>query len=152
MGKTGFKQITQGLLSETFVEAHVCRKRFVYLSVCLCPYMYMPVYNHLYICTCIYGRKMRMKKIDNEETERVIILVHVHIIILVHIHIIILVHVHIIILVHIHIIILVHVHIIILVHIHIIILHYMYSTSLKKLASSQENHAQLNGNAQMFSI
>ena len=41
MVKTGFKQITQGLLSETFVEAHVCIKRFVCLSV-IC--LFMPVH------------------------------------------------------------------------------------------------------------
>ena len=45
MVKTGFKQITQGLLSETFVEAHVCRKRFVCLSV----------YAHACTCTCTYS-------------------------------------------------------------------------------------------------
>ena len=59
MVKTGFKQITQGLLLETFVEAHVCLPVslavFIYvLSIyssvcharsCIC----IPVYNHLYI-------------------------------------------------------------------------------------------------------
>ena len=54
--KTGFKQITQGLLSETFVEAHVCRKRFARLSLSLSP---SSVYLSLFpsVCharSCIY--------------------------------------------------------------------------------------------------
>ena len=61
MVKSGFKQITQGLLSETFVEAHVCRK-LVSFFVCLSPSIHqciypsvclsmpcMPEYKHLYI-------------------------------------------------------------------------------------------------------
>ena len=72
MVKTGFKQITQALLLETFVEAHVCRKHFAHLTpslslssvyLSLCPSVChahscicIPVYNHLYIyaCTCVY--------------------------------------------------------------------------------------------------
>ena len=50
MVKTGFKQITQGLLSETFVEAHVCRNLFVRLSVYACTSTCQ--YTNIY--TCIY--------------------------------------------------------------------------------------------------
>ena len=53
MVKTGFKQITQGLLSETFVEAHVYRKQFVCLSVyahaCTCQYIIICTYVHVLI-------------------------------------------------------------------------------------------------------
>ena len=50
MVKTGFKQITQGLLSETFVEAHVCVSFFVCLSVCLHLFISASIPLSVYLC------------------------------------------------------------------------------------------------------